>query len=101
DDAQFGRDHVDGHRTVYFAISPYTRRAFVSHELCNTVSMIRSIELMLGIGPMNRFDALTPPLSSCFTDTPDLSGYKVVPNQVALDVMNTPYQSQRGQELYW
>jgi len=101
DDTQFGVDHVDGHRTPYYAISPYTRRHFVDHEMCNTVSMIRSIELMLGIGPMNRFDALTPPLTDCFTDTPDLSTYDSVPNRVALDVMNPGPASLQGQQLLW
>ena len=96
DDAQFGLDHVDGHRTVYFALSPYTRRGYVCHEMCNTVSMIRSIELMLGLDPMTRFDALTPPLADCFTDTPDLSAYTAVPNRIALDDMNAPTRSQIG-----
>src|SRR5206468_4044822 len=90
DDAQFGRDHVDGHRTPYYAISPYTRRRYVTHEMCNTVSMIRSIELMLGIDPMNRFDALTPPIHDCFTDKPNLSPYTAVQNHIALDQMNPP-----------
>jgi DNA-binding beta-propeller fold protein YncE len=101
DDAQFGLDHVDGHRTIYFALSPYTRRSWVSHELCNTVSMIRSIELMLGLDPMNRFDALTPPLAECFTDTPDLTTYTAVPNRIPLDSMNPPATALKGQELYW
>jgi len=101
DDAQSGLDHVDGHRTVYMALSPYTRRGYVDHELCSTVSMIRSIELMLGIDPMNRFDALTPPLAACFTDTPDLSGYTVVSNRIALDQMNPPLSQLKGKERYW
>lgn len=101
DDAQFGRDHVDGHRTVYFAISPYTRRNYVTHELCNTVSMVRSIELMLGLDPMNRFDALTPPLTDCFTDHLDLSTYSSVPNRIALDLMNTPIRRLTGIERQW
>jgi DNA-binding beta-propeller fold protein YncE len=101
DDAQFGLDHVDGHRTVYFALSPYTRRGYVDHELCNTVSMIRSIELMLGLDPMNRFDALTPPLADCFTDTPNLSTYTACPNRIALDQMNPLPAVQQGRERYW
>jgi DNA-binding beta-propeller fold protein YncE len=101
DDAQFGRDHVDGHRTVYFALSPFTRRHYVDHEMCNTVSMIRSIELMLGLDPMNRFDALTPPLSECFTDTRDLSAYSAVPPRMALNQMNASFSSLRGKERYW
>ncbi len=101
DDAQFGYDHVDGHRTVCLALSPYTRRAYVDHELCNTVSVIRSIELMLGLDPMNRFDALTPPLGDCFADTPNLTPYTVVPNMIALDDMNPPARTQVGMERQW
>ncbi|MDX1934631.1 MAG: alkaline phosphatase family protein [Capsulimonadales bacterium] len=101
DDAQSGPDHVDGHRTVYMAISPYVRRKFTDSTLLTTVSMLRSIELMLGLDPMNRFDAVTPPLSDCFTDTPDLTPYTVTPNTVPLDEMNPPVQAQTGKELYW
>ena len=96
DDAQFGLDHVDGHRTVYFALSPYTRRGYVDHEMCNTVSMLRSIELMLGLDPMNRFDASTPPLAACFTDTPDLTPYTATPNRVPLDDINPPPRLLQG-----
>lgn len=101
DDTQFGLDHVDGHRTLFFVISPYTKRKIVDHELSNTVSMIRSIELMLGLDPMNRFDALTPPLRDCFSNTPDYSSYKVVPNRIVLDEMNLPLRMMQGADLFW
>jgi len=101
DDAQAGPDHVDGHRTVYAAYSPYTKRGYVDHNLYTTLSMLRSIEKMLGLDPMNRFDALTPPLTGCFTDTPDLSPYTSVPNRIALDDMNPPPAKQTGLERYW
>ena len=68
DDAQSGPDHVDGHRTVFMAISPYTKRKFVDSSFYTQTSMIRSIELMLGLDPMNRFDALADPMAACFTD---------------------------------
>ncbi|MEP6755640.1 MAG: hypothetical protein ABJA67_09080 [Chthonomonadales bacterium] len=98
DDAQFGRDHVDGHRTVFYALSPYTRRGHVDKELCNTVSMVRSIELMLGLDPMNRFDAVTPPLADCFTNTPNLAPYTAFPNRIPLDQMNLPLYGLKGEE---
>ncbi len=101
DDAQFGQDHVDGHRTAYFALSPYTRRKFVDHELCNTVSMVRSIEMMLGLDAMNRFDALTPPLAYCFSDMPDLTPYATVPNRIPIDQMNPPIRFLRGTARLW
>ena len=101
DDAQAGYDHVDGHRTVFMAFSPFVRRKFVDHSLYNTCSMLRSIELLLGLDPMNRFDALTPPLAACFQETPDYTPYNVRQNQIALDDMNPPKSEQTGKELYW
>ena len=101
DDAQSGPDHVDGHRTAYMVISPYVRRKFVDSRMYTTVSMLRSIELMLGIDPMNRFDALSPPIANCFTDTPDLTPYTVKPATIALNDMNPPLSAQSGKERYW
>jgi DNA-binding beta-propeller fold protein YncE len=101
DDAQAGPDHVDGHRTVYAAYSPYTKRGYVDHNLYTTLSMVRSIEKMLGLDPMNKFDALTPPITGCFTDTPDLSAYTHVANRTALGDMNPPLAKQAGLERYW
>lgn len=99
DDAQFGPDHVDGHRTACFVISPYTRHKFVDHEMCSTLSVLHSLELMLGISPMNRFDALTPPMIDCFTDTPNFESYSLEKNQIALDDMNPPMKGLAGKEL--
>ena len=101
DDAQSGPDHVDGHRTVYMALSPYVRHKFVDSTLYTTLSMLRSIEMMLNLDPMNRFDALTPPLAHCFTDTPDLTPYTAVPNRTPLGEMNPPRAAQTGKERYW
>jgi hypothetical protein len=101
DDAQSGPDHVDGHRTVYMVLSPYVRRTFVDSSFYTTVSMIRSIELMLGLDPMNRFDALTPPIAACFTDTPNTSPFNFVPSNLRLDEMNPPAAAQNGAERYW
>lgn len=88
DDAQSGPDHVDGHRTCYMVISPYNRRHTVDHNLYTTTNMVRSIEMMLGLSPMNRFDALAKPIDTCFTNRPDLTPYAVQPNLVALDEPN-------------
>ena len=101
DDAQAGYDHVDGHRTVYMAISPYTRRKFVDHTLYTTLSMLKSIELMLGIDPMNKFDALSPPLKGCFSDTADFTPFNAVLNTTPIGEMNPPASAQSGKELYW
>jgi len=90
DDVQALPDHVDGHHTPYMVISPYTKRKFVDHELYTTVDMIRSIELMLGIDPMNRFDWLAKPITTCFSKVPDLTPYTVTPNRIPLDERNKP-----------
>jgi DNA-binding beta-propeller fold protein YncE len=101
DDAQSGPDHVDGHRTVFLAISPYTRRGFVDSTFYNTASMIRSIELMLGLDPMNRFDLLADPLAACFTDAPDFTPFRAVTNNVPLDERNPSGEDMTAADRYW
>jgi len=73
DDAQSGPDHVDGHRTVFMVISPYTKRKFVDSAFYAQTSMIRSMEMILGFDPMNRFDSLAEPIATCFSDELDLT----------------------------
>jgi YVTN family beta-propeller protein len=101
DDAQAGPDHVDGHRTVCMALSPYVKRKLVDSEFVTQISIVRSIELMLGLDAMCRFDATAIPFTNCFTDTPDPTPYSVVPNIVRLDEMNPRMGSLHGKELYW
>jgi DNA-binding beta-propeller fold protein YncE len=101
DDAQAGLDHVDGHRTVFMAYSPYIRRHYVDSNFYTTVSLLHSIELMLGLDPMNRFDATAPPLAACFTDKPDLTPYTAVPNNIPLDDMNVPKTALNGAARDW
>ena len=88
DDAQSGPDHVDGHRTVFMAISPYNRRGTVDSTFYTTTNMIRSIEMMLGLDPMNRFDAVAEPMTPASPNEPDLTPYRAVPNNVPLDERN-------------
>jgi DNA-binding beta-propeller fold protein YncE len=101
DDAQGGPDHIDGHRTVCLVISPYTRRGYVDSTMYTQISILRSIELMLGLDPMTKFDALATPFSACFTDTPNLKPYGTQPSRVKLDDMNPPARALKGKELYW
>src|SRR5207248_10202536 len=56
DDAQNGSDHVDAHRTIAFVISPFTKRGYVDSTMYSTSSMLRTIELILGLEPMSQFD---------------------------------------------
>jgi hypothetical protein len=88
DDPQNGFDHIDGHRTVAMVISPHTRRRAVDSTNYNQTSMVRTMELILGLPPMNQFDASATPMTSCFTDQIDLTPYTSVPNNIPLDQLN-------------
>jgi YVTN family beta-propeller protein len=89
DDAQDGPDHVDAHRSVALLISAYNRPGALIHEFHNTVSLIRTIELLLGIEPMNQLDATATPIN-IFRAEPDLRPYKALLPTVALDNLLTP-----------
>ncbi len=101
DDAQSGPDHVDGHRTCFLALSPYTRRGYVDSTLYTTTNMIRSMELMLGLEPLNRFDALSYPMQACFHDRADLTPYTTRPNNVALDERNPSKKDKMTEADRW
>ncbi len=88
DDPQNGWDHVSGYRTTAYVVSPYARRGAVVSTQYNTVCLLRTIEQILGLPPMNQFDAAAPPMRDCFTDTPDFTPYKCLPNTVPLDQIN-------------
>jgi YVTN family beta-propeller protein len=88
DDPQNGWDHVSGYRTTAYVISPYTKRHAVVSTQYNQTGMLRTMELILGLPPMNQMDATATPMLDCFTDTPDFTPFDSVPNQVALDDMN-------------
>jgi YVTN family beta-propeller protein len=88
DDPQDGWDHVSGYRTTAYVVSPYTPRHKVIHENYNQTSILRTMELILGLPPMNQMDATATPMQACFSDTPDLNPYDAVPTVVPLDQMN-------------
>lgn len=88
DDAQSGPDHVDSHRSVGLVISAYNRPGALIHKFHNTVSMIRTIEILLGIAPMNQLDASAVPMD-VFQDKPDLASYKAVLPTIAADNLLT------------
>jgi YVTN family beta-propeller protein len=90
DDAQNGSDHVDAHRTVALAISPYIRRHAVDSTMYSTSSMLRTMELILGLEPMSQFDAAARPMFASFTPRPDLTPYAHRPARVDLDAKNSP-----------
>ncbi len=90
DDAQNGPDHVDAHRVVALVISPYTKRGHVDSTLYSTSSMLRSMELILGLKPMSQFDAAARPMYHSFTAKPDASPYKLAPAKIDLLEVNKP-----------
>jgi hypothetical protein len=99
DDAQDGPDHVDAHRTVSLVISAYNRPGELIHEFHNTVSLIRTIELLLGIAPMNQLDATATPID-IFRPEPDLTPYEARLPNLALDNLLTP-RSADAATAYW
>jgi YVTN family beta-propeller protein len=88
DDSQDGVDHIDGHRTVGMVISPFVKRNRVDSTYYNQTSMIRTIEELLGMPPMNKFDAAALPMRSIFTSEPDYRPFGAMPNQTPLNRMN-------------
>src|SRR5262245_49199933 len=96
DDAQNGVDHVDGHRSEALIVSPYTRTGTVDSTLYSTINMVRTIEQILGLPPMNQFDQAAHPMTPAFTNHPDVKPYEVLPNQIPLDEMNPGTVALRG-----
>ncbi len=90
DDPQNGWDHVSGYRTTAYCASPYTKRGAVVSTQYNTTSILRTIEQILGLPPMNQFDATATPMLDCFTEAPDFTPFDAVPNNIPLDTMNPP-----------
>jgi YVTN family beta-propeller protein len=88
DDSQNGLDHVDGHRTVGLVIGPHVKRGVVDSTFYTIVNMYRTIEQILGLPPLHKFDTAAEPMSSVFTSKPDLTPYVALPNQIPLDEMN-------------
>jgi DNA-binding beta-propeller fold protein YncE len=85
DDAQNGSDHVDAHRTVALVISPYTKHGKVDSSLYSTTSMLRTMELILGLKPMSQFDAAARPMYQSFQPKADLTAYKHIVPAVDLE----------------
>jgi sugar lactone lactonase YvrE len=88
DDAQNGPDHVDAHRSPALVISPYTKRGAVDSTMYSTSSMLRTMELILGLQPMSQFDAAATPMYHVFQKTADESGYTHVVPDVDLTEKN-------------
>ncbi len=101
DDSQSGWDHVSAYRTVALVISPYSRLRNTNHTYYTQPSMVRTIEQILGLPPMNIQDAIAPTMDNCFGSAPDQTPYKAIPNKIPLDEMNPPLISLKGNARYF
>jgi YVTN family beta-propeller protein len=88
DDPQNGWDHVSGYRTTAYVASAWTKRGQTIHTQYNQTSLLRTIELMLGLPPMNQMDATATPMFDCFATAPDFTPFDSVTNNVPLNEMN-------------
>jgi hypothetical protein len=101
DDSQNGWDHVSAYRTVGLVISPYSQLNTTIRTQYNQTSLVRTIEQILGIPPMNVVDATAMPMFDCFVTTPDTSSYHALPNIVPLDEMNPGLHTLSGRDLHY
>lgn len=101
DDSQNGWDHRSAYRTTAQVISPYSRRGKTVRTLYNQTSLLRTIELILGLPPMNTIDATALPMRDCFQSQPVWDSYTVLPNRIALDEMNPDLSMIEGKARYF
>jgi YVTN family beta-propeller protein len=90
DDSQAGIDHVDGHRAPIQIISPWAQHGTVDSHYYSQITMIRTIEQILGIHPMNQKDSAATPMAAAFTKKPDNAPFSVVPNRTSLTLGVSP-----------
>ena len=100
DDPQNGWDHVSGYRTTAYVASAYTKRNAVINTQYNQTSLLRTMELILGLPPMNQMDATATPMFDCFTSTPDFAVFNAVTNNVPLDEMNPDPKKIKDAQLH-
>lgn len=101
DDAQGGLDHVDGHRTVGLVISPFNRRGRIVSTNYNQLNMVRTMELMLGLRPLNQFDAAAEPMRDVFQEAGDFQPFTAEKNRIALNLVNPPVQKLTAEAHHW
>jgi YVTN family beta-propeller protein len=101
DDSQDGWDHVSSYRTEAMVISPYSKLNKTIHTAYNQPSMVRTIEQILGLAPMNIQDAIAIPMFECFTDTANFAPYQALKNQIKLDDFNPSLSFLSGKKLYY
>ncbi|MFC5861828.1 alkaline phosphatase family protein [Acidicapsa dinghuensis] len=97
DDAQDGLDHVDGHRTVALAVSPYTKRGSVDSTFYSQVSMVKTIEQIMAVPPMSIFDRIANDMRASFQTAPDLTPYRAIEPVQSIYEMNPNADALTGQ----
>lgn len=88
DDAQNGPDHVDAHRTTAYVAGGFVKRNFVDHTMYSTTSMLRTMELILGLPPMTQYDAAATPMFRCFTNEANLQPFHSIPARININETN-------------
>jgi DNA-binding beta-propeller fold protein YncE len=101
DDSQAGWDHVSAYRTTGFVVSPYSQLQKTISTNYNQTCIVRSIEQILGIPPMNIIDATALPMFNCFGSKPSPYTYKAVPNRIPLNNINPKLTALKGKALYY
>ena len=101
DDSQSGWDHISPYRTTGLVISPYSVMGQVIHTNYNQTGMVRTIEQILGIPPMNVMDATALPMWDCFGPHRTDSAFTYVPNRIPLNRMNKGMAGLTGKEAYY
>lgn len=101
DDAQDGADHVDARRTTGYVISPYIKRASVDSTFYTTSSMLRTMQLLLGLPPMSQFDASANPMYRCFTTTADITPFTHLEPTTDINALNekTAWGAKESEEM--
>jgi len=101
DDSQAGWDHISAYRTTGFVVSPYSRLQKTVSTNYNQTCIVRTIEQILGIPPMNIIDATALPMFNCFSDKPSDLTYQAVPNRIKINQINPKLATLKGQALYY
>jgi hypothetical protein len=82
-------------------ISPYTKRGNIISTYYSQINMVRTIENILGIPPMNQLDLAAEPMTDCFANMPNFAPYEAQPSNIRLDELNPPLESLEEEALRW
>ncbi len=101
DDSQNGWDHVSAYRTTGFVLSAYSRLRKTVHTHYDQLSMIHTMQQILGLPPLNYLVLAAPIMWDCFSSSPNMTPYKAVPNRTPLDELNPRREALNGKARYW